>query len=120
MAPAATDALLNALLDALADRVAERLRDVPTRCAPAPSLYVTVAHEATCRGLTPRELRATCRAHGVPVRQDGPRAWVAPGELDRALECLPCAEDAATRSPKKDELDEQVSLSLARGRTRIR
>lgn len=120
---------LDAILRLVCDRVADRLRDVVPGSQASPPTFVTVTSEAVRRGCTPRELRATCRALGVPLRQDGPKAWVCPSELDKALGGLPTMSTATTGMPSSvtrktvsattDNLDRQVALACG-GRPRRR
>ena len=88
-------ALGNALLAALRDAT-------PANADTA--RWVSLPVEAKRRGRTTNALRAWCLARGVEIRQGSHRdAWVQPAEIDRAIEGLPLAQRAPSRTPVDDE-----------------
>lgn len=117
--PARQD-ILEALIDAIADAVHDRLRQViAEQKLPIPR-FVTVAHEARRRGLSVRELKATCRRHGIEIRREGRNSWVCPDEIDQALNHLP--KDSASEIHKTsvhEDVDRALGkLAQAHGRAR--
>ena len=71
--------------------------------------WVSLPSEAARRGMGTNAFRQWCHRRGVTIREGSHReAWVAPAEVDRAIEGLPAAKRPASRTPTRDEVDEAL------------
>ena len=78
------------------------LADVPT--------WVLLHVEATARGFrNALSFRRWCRRHGVPIRMDGRKQWVAPRDVDAAIATIPTSAAPAPEEPQASTADPVAS-----------